>query len=197
MKDLVLSSLNELDMIWDDDSKEEETAPKPQEPKKADIKEEEPKVAPVPQKEPIEKKAPPLNKIEEREALLTDTTLNENIEVQTEQIEEEKLSKSPDESNKNEYINLSDENIKARLQEVVGQTEGIRLANVSKEIEKLLNEVNENREFLLNLKERLLVLFEGLKAPKNENLDLKIDLVLNFFEYLLATIEFKLDSRSK
>jgi len=59
---------------------------------------------------------------------------------------------------------------------------------------------NENMDrFLLNLRERVLVLFEGLltlqQAQSSDavQVEKKLDLTINFLEYLLATIEEKLD----
>ncbi len=59
---------------------------------------------------------------------------------------------------------------------------------------------NENMDrFLLNLRERVLVLFEGLltlqqaQSSDTVQLEKKLDLTINFLEYLLATIEEKLD----
>jgi len=49
-----------------------------------------------------------------------------------------------------------------------------------------------DKEFLKHIKERLLVLFEGLQSPNTENLDVKLDVTLNFLEYLLVKIEEKL-----
>lgn len=46
--------------------------------------------------------------------------------------------------------------------------------------------------FLKNIKERILVLFEGLKATKKENLEDRLDLTINFLEFLLANIEDRL-----
>ncbi len=46
--------------------------------------------------------------------------------------------------------------------------------------------------FLKNLRERILVLFEGFKSPNNKNIEAKVDLTLNFLEYLLATIDERL-----
>lgn len=48
-------------------------------------------------------------------------------------------------------------------------------------------------EWLERVRERLLVLFEGLQAPNNAHLEAKIDLTLNFLEYLLATVDHRLD----
>ena len=51
----------------------------------------------------------------------------------------------------------------------------------------------EEEDFLLSLKERLLVLFEGFQSPNNQAVEAKLDLTLNFLEYLLARIENRLD----
>lgn len=55
------------------------------------------------------------------------------------------------------------------------------------------------KQFYLNLRERILVLFEGFQSPNNKNIEAKIDLTLNFLEYLLATIDEQLEhmDRSK
>ena len=47
---------------------------------------------------------------------------------------------------------------------------------------------------LEGIRERLLVLFEGFQSPNNVNIEAKVDLTLNFFEYLLATIDNRLDT---
>jgi len=39
-----------------------------------------------------------------------------------------------------------------------------------------------------------LVLFEGFQSPNNVNIEAKVDLTLNFFEYLLATIDNRLET---
>ena len=53
------------------------------------------------------------------------------------------------------------------------------------------------REFLENVRERLLVLFEGFQSPNNDRLEAKIDLTVNFLEYLLATIDERLATLRK
>jgi len=63
--------------------------------------------------------------------------------------------------------------------------------------EELIEEFNKkdkdcNKEFLTHLKERLLILFDGLQSPNTENLEIKLDVTLNFLEYILAKIEEKL-----
>ncbi len=47
--------------------------------------------------------------------------------------------------------------------------------------------------FLNSLRERMLVLFEGFQAPNNTALEAKIDLTLNFLEYVLASIDTRLE----
>ena len=63
-----------------------------------------------------------------------------------------------------------------------------------KEIFEHIHEEKEcdNKEFLKHIKERLLVLFDGLQSPNTQNLDVKLDVTLNFLEYLLAKIDEKL-----
>jgi len=46
--------------------------------------------------------------------------------------------------------------------------------------------------FLESMKERIHVLFEGFQSPNNANIEAKVDLTLNFLEYLLSTIETRL-----
>ena len=46
--------------------------------------------------------------------------------------------------------------------------------------------------FLKNMKERIHVLFEGFQSPNNANIEAKVDLTLNFLEYLLSSIETRL-----
>lgn len=47
---------------------------------------------------------------------------------------------------------------------------------------------------LEGIRERLLVLFEGFQSPNNAQIEAKVDLTLNFLEYLLATIDNRLDT---
>ena len=51
--------------------------------------------------------------------------------------------------------------------------------------------------FLQNMKERVHVLFEGFQSPNNANIEAKVDLTLNFLEYLLSTIETRLSELKK
>ncbi len=51
--------------------------------------------------------------------------------------------------------------------------------------------------FLQNMKERIHVLFEGFQSPNNANIEAKVDLTLNFLEYLLSSIETRLGELKK
>ena len=46
--------------------------------------------------------------------------------------------------------------------------------------------------FLNSTRERLLVLFEGFQAPNNTTIEAKIDLTLNYLEYVLASVDSRL-----
>ncbi|MEO1938926.1 MAG: hypothetical protein ABGW85_09880 [Sulfurimonas sp.] len=51
--------------------------------------------------------------------------------------------------------------------------------------------------YLKSIRERLLVLFEGFQAPNNTNIEAKIDMTLNFLEYMLATIDERVEKLEK
>ncbi|MCK4737162.1 MAG: hypothetical protein KAT10_01275 [Sulfurimonas sp.] len=52
-------------------------------------------------------------------------------------------------------------------------------------------------QFLTSMRERLLVLFEGFQAPNNTNIEAKIDMTLNFLEYVLVTIDSRVQELEK
>jgi hypothetical protein len=55
----------------------------------------------------------------------------------------------------------------------------------------------DEMEYLKSIRERMLVLFEGLQSPQNKNLEDKLELTLNFLEYTLATIDERLSESIK
>ncbi len=59
-----------------------------------------------------------------------------------------------------------------------------------------VNNIKEE-QFLKNLRERILVLFEGFKSPNTQNIEAKLDLTLNFLEYLLSSIDERLNDHKK
>ncbi len=56
--------------------------------------------------------------------------------------------------------------------------------------------VSEHSEqlWLQSVRERLLVLFEGFQSPNNVQIEAKVDLSLNFLEYLLANIDTRIEN---
>jgi len=76
------------------------------------------------------------------------------------------------------------------LKDVILQT----LEELDEDEESIENPPTSNdKEFLLNLREKLLVLFEGLQSPNITHIEQKLDLTLNFLEFTLAQIEKKLN----
>ena len=49
-----------------------------------------------------------------------------------------------------------------------------------------------DKEFLLKTREKLLVLFEGLQSANVTKLEQKLDLTINFLEYMLSEIDKQL-----
>ena len=66
-----------------------------------------------------------------------------------------------------------------------------------KEQTEASDSVHSETLFLQNMKERIHVLFEGFQSPNNANIEAKVDLTLNFLEYLLSTIEARLSELKK
>ena len=60
------------------------------------------------------------------------------------------------------------------------------------EKEQIANFLNEEK-FLKKLKERILVLFEGFSSPKNKNIEDKLDITINFLEYLLSLVDERIE----
>lgn len=92
----------------------------------------------------------------------------------------------------------------AKAQETAAEAEKITLIKPMEEAAPsfasiLLQEMpsagsDDEVRMLEGIRERLLVLFEGFQSPNNVNIEAKVDLTLNFFEYLLATIDNRLDT---
>lgn len=68
---------------------------------------------------------------------------------------------------------------------------------VDKEVTDSESSYENEISYLNSLRERLLVLFEGFQAPNNSNIEAKIDLTLNFLEYVLATIDNRIEKLQK
>ncbi|MDD2949935.1 MAG: hypothetical protein PHU29_04035 [Sulfuricurvum sp.] len=64
---------------------------------------------------------------------------------------------------------------------------------VPTEVETIHTIRDDEARMLEGIRERLLVLFEGFQSPNNVQIEAKVDLTLNFLEYLLGTIDNRLD----
>jgi len=63
--------------------------------------------------------------------------------------------------------------------------------------EKAFESSDSELMYLSSIRERLLVLFEGFQAPNNTNIEAKVDMTLNFLEYVLATIDSRVQMLEK
>lgn len=64
--------------------------------------------------------------------------------------------------------------------------------------EQLYSEkINDEKAFLNGVKERILVLFEGLNNFDKNDIEARVELSLKFIEFLLANIEKRLENLSK
>jgi len=55
----------------------------------------------------------------------------------------------------------------------------------------------EEIKYLENMREKMLVLFEGFQSPNNKKIEAKLDLTINFLEYILSTLDERLDKLKK
>ena len=70
----------------------------------------------------------------------------------------------------------------------------------TKEVEEIQEEESTSSDemlFLSSMRERLLVLFEGFQAPNNTNIEAKVDMTLNFLEYVLVSIDERVKNIEK
>lgn len=51
---------------------------------------------------------------------------------------------------------------------------------------------SDEKEFLLNSKERFEVLYDGLKSEENQKVEAKLNLVINFLQFYLTQIDERL-----
>jgi hypothetical protein len=80
------------------------------------------------------------------------------------------------------------------LEELGGDEEEFDFENENQNCLETKN-INIDKTFLLNLREKLLVLFDGLQSPNIDNLEKKLDLTINFLEFTLSQIDKKLNER--
>jgi len=89
-----------------------------------------------------------------------------------------------------EFVNKSLKELDERIAKDMANEQLLEKEFVVEEISK-----SDETLFLLELRDKLVVLFEGLKDDELEDLDAKLELTLNFLEYVLTLIEKRLDGR--
>lgn len=121
-----------------------------------------------------------------------DLSLNKSVKIdQSKQSAEFVVEEAQEASKQNAAQELEEKIQKARLEE----EHKIYAKNEVEFDEAVSNDMVKNQHediFLKNLKERILVLFEGLNAAKNEDLQQCLELTITFLEFLLAKLEDKL-----
>ena len=83
---------------------------------------------------------------------------------------------------------------KSPFQEELIAAQKMVVEPVSQIVEAIHVVRDDEARMLEGIRERLLVLFEGFQSPNNKQIEAKVDLTLNFLEYLLATIDHRLET---
>lgn len=106
------------------------------------------------------------------------------------------LAEMEDVNKENDDIKPKD-NTKIRPREEANPVQETQIEDFSQTI--LTEEKGSDNEmiFLNSMRERLLVLFEGFQAPNNTNIEAKVDMTLNFLEYVLVTIDSRVEELEK
>lgn len=138
-------------------------------------------------------KTPPLNEISNQTNPKNNT---QNIS--------EPISTSENAQNISEPINASENNASSNAQNNGAKPiKSIAQANTQKlnpsqqnQATQESQEPDNEQEFLINLKERIEVLFAGLSA-NDENTAVRLDLTIRFLEFLLAKIQNRLENLQK
>ncbi|EAI8628931.1 2-oxoglutarate:acceptor oxidoreductase [Campylobacter lari] len=121
------------------------------------------------------------NKNDEFAPMVEEITQEKNVNTQEKKIKEE-ISKVAQEL----IQELDDLEVKVKDDK---QNVAIKVEALEEKEESIIN----NEEFFLkNLRERILVLFEGLKNTKDEHMEKRLDITITFLEFLLAKIEDRL-----
>ncbi len=104
---------------------------------------------------------------------------------------------SVDEASEFEAVLESATNSQNVAPEFDGVEEIAAIATSQKAFEVEVANFTGEEIFLKNLKERILVLFEGLNATSEENLKDRLSLTLKFLEFVLANVENRLENLQK
>ena len=89
---------------------------------------------------------------------------------------------------------LDEKVVSSDISTEVGLEEGDRLKD--KKTLKVVSPSSDEIKFLSHMRERLLVLFEGLSELEDDMLDSKLNLTLKYLEYSLAHIDDRIEKYS-
>ncbi|EAJ0335567.1 effector protein CiaD [Campylobacter lari] len=121
------------------------------------------------------------SKNDEFAPMVEEITQEKNINIQ-----EDKIKKEINQVAQELIQELDDLEVKVKEDK---QAMAIKVEALEEKEESIIN----NEEFFLkNLRERILVLFEGLKNTKDEHIEKRLDITITFLEFLLAKIEDRL-----
>ncbi|EAK9939472.1 2-oxoglutarate:acceptor oxidoreductase [Campylobacter lari] len=121
------------------------------------------------------------SKNDEFAPMVEEITQEKNINIQ-----EDKIKKEINQVAQELIQELDDLEVKVKEDK---QAMAIKVEALGEKEESIIN----NEEFFLkNLRERILVLFEGLKNTKDEHIEKRLDITITFLEFLLAKIEDRL-----
>ena len=125
----------------------------------------------------------------------TETDLLKKQQKQDEKQRDLRLELDPNEKSEAEIRSIQTSNILEKSEFFKGKigTSSTSKTNNSQKVEN--REVPEQQseiEFLFAIKERMEVLFEGLKQSENRHIETKLNLTLSFLEYSLLKIDERL-----
>ncbi|WP_257928466.1 invasion antigen D [Campylobacter lari] len=129
-----------------------------------------------------------------------------NSELDNKKSKNDEFAPMVEEITQEKSVNTQEKKIKEEIskvtQELIQELDDLEVKvkdekqNVAIKVEALEGKeesvINNEEFFLKNLRERILVLFEGLKNTKDEHIEKRLDMTITFLEFLLAKIEDRL-----
>lgn len=129
-----------------------------------------------------------------------------NSELDNKKSKNDEFAPMVEEITQEKSVNTQEKKIKEEIskvaQELIQELDDLEVKvkddkqNVAIKVEALEEKeesiINNEEFFLKNLRERILVLFEGLKNTKDEHMEKRLDMTITFLEFLLAKIEDRL-----
>jgi hypothetical protein len=96
-----------------------------------------------------------------------------------------------------EFVKDISRDFEIKKTKVAPEKERIPDVEAERETDSAVHGAESELMYLSSIRERLLVLFEGFQAPNNKDIEAKVDMTLNFLEYVLATIDSRAQKLEK